>query len=61
VKSEGKPVFSKKLCITNRRTQCKRCYCSNPKRQTKFTEALDKIRDMKLTFFCNAVGNEEVA
>lgn len=34
---------------------------SNPKRQTKFTETLDRIRDMKLTFFCNAVGDEGVA
>ncbi len=34
---------------------------TNPKRQTKFTEALERLKDMKLTFYCNAVENEEVA
>lgn len=33
---------------------------SNPKRQTKFIEALDRLEDMRLTFYCNAVENEEV-
>ncbi|MDI3503279.1 MAG: hypothetical protein PWP64_215 [Candidatus Cloacimonadota bacterium] len=33
---------------------------SNPKRQTKFTEALDIIKDMKLTCSCNAVAEKEV-
>ena len=34
---------------------------SNPKRQTKFTEALARLEDMKLTFYCIAVKDEEVA
>ena len=34
---------------------------SNPKRQTQFTEALDRLNDMKLTFYCNAVDEEVVA
>ena len=33
---------------------------SNPKRRTKFTQILDKIRDMELIFYCNAVELEEV-
>jgi hypothetical protein len=33
---------------------------SNPKRQTKFTEALERLRDMRLTFYCNAVEVEGV-
>ena len=34
---------------------------SNPQRQTKFTEALDRLRDLRLKFYCNAVGKKEVA
>ena len=33
---------------------------SNTKRKTKFTQLLDKIRDMELNFYCNAVELEEV-
>lgn len=34
---------------------------SNPKRQTKFAEALDRLKDLRLTFYCYAVENMEVA
>jgi len=34
---------------------------SNPKRQTKFAEALDRLKDLRLTFYCNAVVNMEAA
>lgn len=34
---------------------------SNLQRQTKFMEAIDRLRDLRLTFYCNAVVNEEVA
>ena len=33
---------------------------SNPKRQAKFAEALDRLRDLRLTFYCNAVEDMEV-
>ncbi|MDZ4181317.1 MAG: transposase [Candidatus Cloacimonadaceae bacterium] len=33
---------------------------SSPKRQTKFTEALARLSDMKLLFYCNAVAFGEV-
>ncbi len=33
---------------------------SNLKRKTKFVEVLDKLKVLKLTFYCNAVAEEEV-
>lgn len=32
---------------------------SNPKRQAKFTEVLDRLRNLRLTFYCNAVEDME--
>lgn len=34
---------------------------TNPKRRTKFAEAPQRLKDMRLTFYCNAVENMEVA
>lgn len=34
---------------------------SNPKRRAKFADVLDRLKNMRLTFFCNAVDNVEVA
>jgi hypothetical protein len=33
---------------------------SNPKRRAMFTDILDRLKDMRLTFYCNAVESEEV-
>jgi len=45
----------------NGRDDVLRLGLTNPKRQTKFTEALKRLKDMRLTFYCNAVENMEVA
>lgn len=34
---------------------------SNPKRRAKLADVLDRLNDLRLTFYCNAVGNVDVA
>lgn len=45
----------------NGRDDVLRLGLSNPKRKTKFIEVLDKLKVLRLTFYCNAVAEEEVA
>jgi len=33
---------------------------SNPKRQAKFIEVLERLKNMSLIFYCNAVEDKEV-
>ncbi len=45
----------------NGRDDVLRLGLSNPKRKTKFIEVLDKLKVLRLTFYCNAVAEEELA
>ena len=45
----------------NGRDDVLRLGLSNPKRRDKFSDVLDRLKDLRLTFYCNAVKSEEVA
>jgi len=45
----------------NGRDDVLRLGLSNSKRKNKFIEVLDKMKVLRLTFYCNAVAEEEVA
>lgn len=44
----------------NGRDDVLRLGLSDPKRQTKFVEVLERLKDLRLTFYCIAVDEEEV-